>query len=333
MKHIFIVIAASFLLFSCKYNGPKILPNISGAAGEIIVAIDNPEWETEVGSALQNTLAIEEPYLLQREPMFNLANVPHANFSRIFQTHRNIIVIEISPDLTEGTIGLQENIWAAPQTMVRISGANGAQIAKVIEESGEKLREIFLLAERSRIIENARKYGESHTLRSSIIDMFGGSPFFPRGYSMKKESSSNQFIWISNETTYTNQGILIYTIPYIDESSLTLDYLMDQRDLVLQENVPGPSLGSYMITNRTDAQGIREVNFNNKTFIEVKGLWDVQNDFMGGPFVALFLPDRDNNTILVLDAFVHAPRYDKRNYLRQVESILYSFEYKTQDEN
>lgn len=37
------------------------------------------------------------------------------------------------------------------------------------------------------------------------------------------------------------------------------------------------------------------------------------------------LPGKD---IIVLEAFVFAPRYDKRQYLRQVESLLYSFEWK-----
>ena len=35
----------------------------------------------------------------------------------------------------------------------------------------------------------------------------------------------------------------------------------------------------------------------------------------------------DNKDIIVLEAFVFAPRYDKRQYLRQVESLLYSFEW------
>ena len=36
----------------------------------------------------------------------------------------------------------------------------------------------------------------------------------------------------------------------------------------------------------------------------------------------------DGKDIIVLEAFVFAPRYDKRQYLRQVESLLYSFEWK-----
>ena len=32
--------------------------------------------------------------------------------------------------------------------------------------------------------------------------------------------------------------------------------------------------------------------------------------------------------MIMLEAFVYAPKYDKRHYLRQVESVLYSFEWK-----
>ena len=39
-----------------------------------------------------------------------------------------------------------------------------------------------------------------------------------------------------------------------------------------------------------------------------------------------FTPDGKN--IIMLQAFVYAPKYDKKNYLKQIESVLYSFEWK-----
>ena len=39
----------------------------------------------------------------------------------------------------------------------------------------------------------------------------------------------------------------------------------------------------------------------------------------------------DGKDVIVLEAFVFAPRYDKRQYLRQVESLLYSFEWKNKE--
>ncbi len=48
---------------------------------------------------------------------------------------------------------------------------------------------------------------------------------------------------------------------------------------------------------------------------------------MGGPFVAHSFYSKDNKDIITLFAWVYAPKYDKRQYLRQVESIAYSFEW------
>jgi len=331
MNRILIIVTASLLLLSCQYNGPKILPNISGVAGEVVVVIDKAEWDAETGTALHGALSVDEPYLAQKEPMFNLVSVPSSNFSKVFQSHRNIIIVEISSDIHEPIFTHQENIWAAPQTVITIKGESSTQVVKMMEEKGEQLREILLLAEKNRIIQNARKYGGENNIRATVSEIFGGSPYFPRGYSQKKKTSD--FIWISNESTYTNQVVLIYRFPYIDENSFSLNYLIAQRDLILQANVPGPSPGSYMITNSTDARGIKDVTFNKMEYTEVRGLWDVQNDFMGGPFVCLFFLDKDKKNIIALDGFVHAPRYDKRNYLRQVEAIIYSFEYDNQSIN
>ena len=48
---------------------------------------------------------------------------------------------------------------------------------------------------------------------------------------------------------------------------------------------------------------------------------------MGGPFVSHSFFSKDGKDIIVLDAFVYSPRFDKRLYMRQVESLLYSFEW------
>ena len=62
-------------------------------------------------------------------------------------------------------------------------------------------------------------------------------------------------------------------------------------------------------------------------FAEVRGFWEVYNDYMGGPFVSHAFYSKDGQNVIVLQAFVYAPKYDKRQYLRQVESIIYSFEW------
>ncbi len=300
------------------------MPNVSGKAGEVVIVVNKGEWESEAGASLRSILAADEPYLPQREPMFTLVNIPENAFTSIFQTHRNLILVKILPEAAESKLVIQENVWAAPQIVVTISGPDGESVAKKITDEKERLSGAILMAERNRNINNAKRY-EERTLREVVSLEFGGSPYFPKGYSIKKKTDN--FIWISYETTYTNQGVFIYKFPYRDSTSFSYNSLVAVRNYMLENNVPGPVEKSFMTTNLLIEPGIRWVKYNKRDFVEMKGLWEVQNDFMGGPFVSHFFLDKENQNVIALEAFVYAPRYDKRNYLRQVESIIYSFEF------
>lgn len=312
-------------LYSCKGNGNTLKPSVSGKAGEIIVVTNKANWESEIGSELRSILAADYPFLPQKEPAFTLINVSNKDFGTIFQIHRNIIIINIDPQLKEAGMIAQEDIWAAPQTVVRINAPNEKEAARLIEKNKEKLFNIMNQAERNRIIRNSKLY-EEYSLRKLVAEDFGGSPYFPKGYSLKKRAED--FTWISYETTYTNQGIFIYRIPYKDSTSLTLDNLIAARNEIMEKNVPGMVENSYMTTSMEQAPRLNWIKYKDRDFAEIRGFWEVQNDFMGGPFVAHAFYDKKNSDIIVLEGFVYAPRYDKRNYLRQVESILYSFDWK-----
>jgi hypothetical protein len=185
-------------------------------------------------------------------------------------------------------------------------------------------------AERNRVIRNSKKF-EEKSIRQTITNFLGGSPYFPTGYRIKKQTDS--FIWVAYETTYTTQGVFIYTYPYRNPDDLTLSRIIAERNLKLGKEVPGPLDNTYMTTNSLIEPSFRWVNFNKREFVEIRGLWDVKNDFMGGPFVCHCFYDRDKQKVVVLEAFVYAPRYPKRNYLRQVESIIYSFEWQKEEKN
>jgi len=311
------------LAWSCT-GGPKLMPNISGKAGEVVIVISKGDWESDPGVALRSILGTEQPYLPQSEPLFNLVNIPENAFSRIFQSHRNIVIVHTSTNTKEPKIAYQENVWAAPQIVITISASNVKEATDIIMKESDKLTNALLQAERNRNISNAKKY-EEKSLRDIVTKTFGCSPYFPTGYTLKKKTAD--FVWISYEPTYTNQGIFVYSYPYKDSTDLTLTKLVAMRNDVLLRNVPGQLENTYMTTNMMIEPGMRWVKYNKKQFIEIRGLWEVQNDFMGGPFIDHIYIDKTNKRLIVLEAFVYAPRYEKRNYLRQVESIIYSFEF------
>ena len=82
-----------------------------------------------------------------------------------------------------------------------------------------------------------------------------------------------------------------------------------------------------IIRRTAESSAASEVLAVQRGYGEMRGLWEVHKDYMGGPFISHSFYSPDGKDIIVLEAFVYAPKYDKRNYLRQVESIIYSFEW------
>ena len=73
--------------------------------------------------------------------------------------------------------------------------------------------------------------------------------------------------------------------------------------------------------------GIKFLKYHNLDFVETRGLWEVYNDYMGGPFVSHSFYSKDGKDIIVLKSDVVFQPYANAQYLRQTESLLYSFEW------
>ena len=326
LQLILTIILSALLLSGCKGKGIQLKQSVSGKAGEVVVVANKVYWESEPGTLLREILACDYPLLPQKEPSFTLINIPENAFTNIFQIHRNIIIVKTDEKLQEPKFIIQEDVWSAPQTVITVAAPNMASLTELIEKKRETIFNTFEQSERNRVIRNSKRY-EEKSLRNIVAESFGGSPYFPTGYSLKKRT--DDFIWISYESTYTNQGIFVYKYPVKDSTTMTLEGLIAARNEVMEKNVPGMLEGSYMTTTMIKEREpqLKWIKYKDRSFGELRGLWEVQNDYMGGPFVQHAFYDKDGKNIIVVEGFVYAPRYDKRNYLRQVESIIYSFDW------
>ena len=317
---------ALLLAVSCK-NGEKqkYMPNITGKPGEVLIVLDKGEWESELGTAISESLSEDFPFLPQREPIFSIFNTTPSSFQSYgaYSTHRNIVRISIDDTYKTSKISYQEDVWAAPQIVVTITSPNKEEVLELFNKEKERIISTLEMAERNRVIRNAKKYQEI-SLRELVLKQYGGSPYFPQGYSLKKQTED--FIWISYETTYVNQGIFIYTYP-LDGKELDIKTVVEKRNEVMKNNVPGMRDGSYMITGPYIEPSFKWIQYKDRTFAETRSLWEVEGDYKGGPFVCHSYLDKEQKNVIVIEGFIYAPKFDKRNYLRHVESILYSFDW------
>ena len=320
------VIAAIIAAVSCKNQDRKpLLPSISGKAGEVLIVINKEYWEGSIGTDLRGLLASDYPYLPQKEPLYTLINITPGAFTDIFQIHRNILIVNIDSRTTQPAVLFRNDVWASPQCVIGLNAPDMESACRLIQDNGEKILATLEQAERDRVINNSVRY-EEVTLRPAMAALTGGILHFPGGYSLKKQT--DDFLWISYDTQYTNQNFIVFKYPATGtEADFSLDTLMARSNEAMKANVPGMFENTYMIISNVVTPDVQYVKYRGREFAQMRGLWEVHKDYMRGPFVSHAFYSQDGKEIIVIEGFVYAPRYDKRHYLRQVESILYSFEW------
>lgn len=324
MKKTVLILLAILPLVACKGGHKTLLPNVSGKAGEVIVVMDKDNWEGNLGAETRDLLACDCHFLPQAEPLYSLVSVTPGGFADLFKVHRNIVIFDIAADKEKGEISFLQDIWAAPQCVINLTAPDAESAIETLKANGKNVVNAIEQAERDRVIRNSIKY-EAREIAPQVSAIFGGSPHFPSGYKLKKKTEN--FVWIADEKQYTIQGILIYTYPAELAEEFKLNDIIAHRNAILKENVPGMFDGTYMTTSTAVQPELEYLRYKGRDLAQTRGYWEVENDYMGGPFVSHSFYSPDGMNIIVAEAFVYAPKYDKRQYLRQVESILYSWEW------
>ena len=327
MKKIaFAFLVLGLCLSSCKSNS-SLLPSISGKAGEVLVVIEKEDWDGSLGESIRGIMADEYPYLPRTEPNYTLINVPKGNFIEMFQVHRNIIFFNINPQNQSSGVKIVRDRWAAPQIIINIDAFTADEAEDLFKKNQETIVNAIEQAERDRVVRNTIRY-ENREVSARILPVFGGSVKVPSGYELRK--LSHNFAWIEYSKRNSSQGIFIYRYP-VEGNDLQMEKIIKKRDQILKNNVPGPDEGSYMKTADYWLPETKYISYRGRQFAQTHGQWDLEGAFMGGPFVSHSFYSPDGTEIIVLEAWVYAPKMNKRQLFRQAESLLYTWEWKKEE--
>lgn len=320
-----LVVILLALLSGCK-NSNNQKPSITGAMGEVLVIMDDKWRNGPAGDALQTILKQAMEGLPQPEPIFTVSITPHRAFTGALRTRRNLVVVNIGPNVeNEGVRFFSESSWARGQAMLHINARTPEKFIELVEESELRIVAFLLRAERRRSLAYYTRYPEAK-LMENIEKQWDFSMVVPNSF--QKNKSSDTFTWLSNETSELSQGLMIYSFPYIGEGTFSREYLLNKRDSVLRQNMPGPSEGSYMSSEHELPITYKSFSLNGHPTVELRGLWKVIGDLMGGPFVLYAHHDAANNRVVVTDAYVYYPdEPKKRNYVWQLESLFHSVKF------
>ncbi|MDR3227709.1 MAG: DUF4837 family protein [Prevotellaceae bacterium] len=316
-----VILSAIIFFNSCKDEN-KILPSSTGKAGEVIVVANANEWNGNIGETIRKILTESDTLLPQPEAKFSIINISHRQFSNILKVHRNVVFIQIEKDKTECEISSKTDAYSSPQTILYVIGADENQIVEALQKRANKIIDVFEQAELERIKSGLRKV-ENSELRKLVENKYGYSMYFPQDYDLFGDK--NEFMWLGLRTTKGTEGVFIYTYPYKNKSQLTMDSLIAKRNDILQQYVlldKEPQGSAYMTTTTYIEPSYNTLTINEDFFARIRGLWEVKNDFMGGPFVSYTTIDKEKNMVITFDGFVYAPSRTKRDLLRHIEGII-----------
>jgi hypothetical protein len=325
MKKLFLITLLSILIFSCgddKSKNNQILSDSSGNINNVSVVVDNDMWSGSVGESIRTILATTIDGLPQDEPMFSMNQIPPSVFSGFVTKNRTILKVELH-DKT--SFSILDDVYAKPQRVIVVSGPNKDAIAKEISSNASKIINAFKSEE---LKEKQRRINLSLHNDKSIEDQLGVSVKFPTAYRIAKQD--NSFFWIRKDIKTGSMNLMLYQLPYeaIKRSDSVVNTIIKIRDSIGEKYIPGPVEGSYMITENAYTPFHFETTLDNKPTLETKGLWDVKNAFMSGPFINYTIEDKTNNRWLIIEGFVFAPSVEKRDYMFELEAIIRSVKIK-----
>ncbi len=291
-------------LWSACNDTRSLLPKSGGKPYEVLVVGDTL-------GIIKNALSIDTEGLPQREPQFDVSAVNHGGMNATLRLARNIVTLEIDSTLyTTTRIRYEKNKHARPQMMAYIGTPSLSVLKRDIPRQARYLRELLDRAESNAAIVHLKTH-RNVKAEKQVAQLLGVEMWIPEDMTANKKGKN--FIWLSNNSPTNMRNIVVYKHGRIEDTAAFIAL----RDSVMKSNIKGETDEMFMTTVKGTVSG-KKTRERKQEIITFRGLWEMQGDDMGGPFVSHTIGN------ITAEAFLFAPGKKKRNQLRQLEAALYT---------
>ena len=318
MRLLFAFAALAFILSSCN-NISTGWMSASSATNEVLVIIDKDEWMEPQGRALFDVLNASMPGMPQKEANFKILQIDPKNFTSTFKMARNIVMVDVSSDYTDTKMSSENNKFASGQIVLTFRSHDNESLINYLQENQQQIVDYLVKKELERIALWLKK--DAATPKTRIRNTFGFEIDYPKGLANITEDKN--FFWATNNSAESRQDIVIYSLPYTSEKMFEGDSLLAIRNRVLGQHIKG-SFDSQMSTSKYYQPDYRRIETNGIFRAEMRGLWEMTSDMMGGPFVMQAFVNENTGRVIFVDVMVYAPEKKKRNLIRNLEGSFYT---------
>jgi len=315
LKRIAFTILSLVLLTSCGKSDTVTLVSSTGRINHVLIVMNDEDWQGKVGDELKKIIGEPVKGLPQEENQFSINQVDPYTFNSLFKRNRNILFVGLDQ---EENFYTNKNVHASPQTTLTILSKDKEALIENIRSHATEIVDIFKKNDLALYQKKVTKdFHDPATIET--LNNLGISMKIPFDYKMVEDSG--QFLWYRNTFERGLLNIIAYEVPVFDES-YTKESLLSFRDSIGKSYIPGQFENTYMRTEPQFTPIYKEVEFNNVKALESRGLWFVEGDFMGGPFISYTIEDKENERLIVVEGFSYSPSSKKRDVVFELEAIL-----------
>lgn len=356
MKYsVFVFLGLILLTSSCSDPSGANLPPSSGRTGDIYLIMDSVQWKGPLGQVLDSVFSQDMEGLPRKEPIFHMTWIDARKLNFVLKQRRNLIFAvtldargtgagaikrtftpesleKIKTDPTQFS-QTSQNVFAKNQEVLFLFSKTEKELIQHIRQHGRTLVDYFDQRERVRMTGSLFKSGQLKGLPQILRKNFECELKVPFGYQLVQQEPD--FLWVRQINPKDDKDVFIARKRYTSPEQFHKDSLIAFRDKICERYLfEDPERPDTHLVTETGVPFIpvitREISFNKKFAVEVKGLWRTNNLTMGGPFTAVALVDEPKGFLYYIEGFTFAPGKDQREIIRELETIIYTF--KTSDQ-
>ena len=333
MRSYTLLLVTSLFLIACSESRQR-KPNALGGDSEVLVVMAKAHWDGAPGAAVRQLLEQDMPHMTQPEARFKVAQCAPEHFASLLEGHHSVLFAEISGTVDSAAVRELRDLHAQGQRFVRISAFDPETWIGLLQQVALPVVDGFEEHQRARTMARVLREQDKE-LVNTLRETQHLTMAVPAGFREMKRTP--HFTWLQRDRIVSGgglehnviEGLLIHRHPYRSDSTFSVPFLVEQRDSVTRAFVEGPDPGSFMIVQRAFEQldlmpTGRGTRLKEHFAYQMNGLYGMHGAKMGGPFVSLSTVDEERQELVTVEGFVYAPQFNKREYLRELEAILYS---------
>jgi len=322
----------------------RLLTKASSKVGELILVMDSIQWKGPLGTALRKTLMSETPGLPRPEPLFIVRYIEPTLFNSVLNKARNIIFVATLDSQTKGGQIVrnymtknyiqthpdkfaisQKDVYAKGQNILYLFSSNKDILTQRIYKNKAMIRDFFDQKEKQYLLSELYAAKEKKGINNDMLNKHGFRIRVPNGFRIEEDRGT--FFWVRS-VGKIDKNIFISYQPYHSEEVFKKQNLIALRDSITHIHIfedpadPDSYIVSDTINVRTE---YRKITFDNKYGVELKGIWRSNTFGIGGPYVSVSFVDKSTNRLYYIEGFVISPGVNKRDTMRELETIIDTF--------